>query len=252
FINLISYFKEFCFREQLECYCLSDVLLLHEGVRRFDEDCFASTGVRVFHESRTCASAAMKVFRRVFLTENTLAIEMKEAVKENQSRMALKYLSWLRHSTGEAIQDARNGGEYQILGTKYRVDGFVKVERGRSKVDEIFGDYYHACDCRYEDLHTVLGLSAYEIRSRDRKRLAAISVDHDVTVIRECEIRKMPKDDPNGLMASYYDNLDLQDPLKVEVSGGRTEVFKILYDCEDEEEIVYLDFCSLYPTCNKY
>lgn len=73
---------------------------------------------------------------------------------------------------------------------------------------QIFGDYYHAHECRYSDHQLILGRSAFEIRCRDSRRLAELSKDFDVEVIHECEIKKMLKSDP--IMQAYYNDLDLQ------------------------------------------
>lgn len=58
----------------------------------------------------------------------------------NYSKASLQWLRYIEFSSGQYIQHAENGGEYQIPGTRLRVDGYCK---NTNTVYEFHGDYWH-------------------------------------------------------------------------------------------------------------
>ncbi|CAB4006372.1 DNA polymerase [Paramuricea clavata] len=55
-------------------------------------------------------------------------------------------------------------------------------------------------------------------------------------------------------MKDFFDNFEVSEPLEPRHAffGGRTNATRLYYDVQPEEKIRYVDFCSLYPWCNKY
>jgi phosphoribosyl-AMP cyclohydrolase len=84
-----------------------------------------------------------------------------------------------------------------------------------------------------------------------RKRKELESMQIKVISISECEFDKMIKE--NAEMKEFVDKLDVPQRMKIRDSffGGRTSGFKLHYKCRNNEEIGYLDICSLYPFINK-
>jgi len=64
-------FDNFVFSEELKNYCVDDVALLKAGCMKFRASFLDATGVDPFNQI-TIASACMEVFRRNFLTANTI------------------------------------------------------------------------------------------------------------------------------------------------------------------------------------
>lgn len=58
----------------------------------------------------------------------------------NYSKASLQWLQYIEFSSGQYIQHAENGGEYQIPGTRLKLDGYCK---DTNTVYEFHGDYWH-------------------------------------------------------------------------------------------------------------
>ena len=65
--------ERFVFDEELSRYCEADVALLKEGCMKFRTSFLEATGVDPFRQI-TIASACMEVFRKNFLTANTIGM----------------------------------------------------------------------------------------------------------------------------------------------------------------------------------
>ena len=77
------------------------------------------------------------------------------------------------------------------------------------------------------------------------------SPNFNVVEIWEHQINQQLKD--NAEMKAYFDNFQVVKPLEPRDAfyGGRTNASKQFHKCQGEEKILYLDFTSLYPFCNK-
>ena len=55
-------------------------------------------------------------------------------------------------------------------------------------------------------------------------------------------------------MKELFDNYAISEPLEPRDAffGGPTNATRLLYETQPNEKIQYVDFCSLYPWCNKY
>ena len=70
--------------------------------------------------------------------------------------------------------------------------------------------------------------------------------------IWECEFRDELERNPE--MEDFVDNLELPEPLHPRDAffGGRTNAIKLHHVVEEDEQIKYVNVCSLYPYVNKY
>ena len=64
--------------------------------------------------------------------------------RDNYSKISIQWLEWLMEKSRQkgdpmVISHALNGGEYQIPGTNYRCDGFVKSPHGKGTIYEFYG-----------------------------------------------------------------------------------------------------------------
>ena len=55
-------------------------------------------------------------------------------------------------------------------------------------------------------------------------------------------------------MKEFFNNFAISEPLEPRnvFFGGRTNATLLFYETQSNEKIQYVDFCSLYPWCNKY
>ena len=67
-----------------------------------------------------------------------------------------------------------------------------------------------------------------------------------------CDIDRQLALDPE--MKVFFDNFEITEPLKPRQSlfGGRTNATRLFHQIAADEKVRYVDFCSLYPWCNKY
>ena len=70
------------------------------------------------------------------------------------SRKSVEWLDYIAETQSVDIQHARNGGEYIVPGTKYKVDGFCATT---NTVYEFHGDFWHGNPALYEshEVHPV-------------------------------------------------------------------------------------------------
>ena len=120
--------RPFNVKEELEAYCRNDVEVLMKVILEFRDKFMSMTGkngnnpVDPFADSITIAGAAMNTFRKLFLKPNKIGLIYN--TKHNQSKEALEWLMYLNDHDHQGIRHARNGGEYQIPGTNFKVDGY--------------------------------------------------------------------------------------------------------------------------------
>ncbi|XP_046569532.1 uncharacterized protein LOC124277858 [Haliotis rubra] len=175
--------------------------------------------------------------------------------KDQYSLISIQWLEWLIHSQHKHIQHALNEGEYQIPGTKYKVDGYC---RDSNIIYQFDGCLYHGCPTCYphDRDKTVLPhtkQSVSELYALTMKRNATIKQKgYELVTLWEHEFRQQLKTKPE--LKTYVATIDLQERLDPRDSffGGRTNASKLFYETEEKENILYMDFTSLYPWVNKY
>ncbi|XP_046582182.1 uncharacterized protein LOC124289622 [Haliotis rubra] len=175
--------------------------------------------------------------------------------KDQYSRVSIQWLEWLAHSKGIRIQHALNDGEFRIPGHKYSADGYC---RETNTIYQFDGCMFHGCRACYPHNRDTTVLprtqqSLSELYALTMKRNEFWkSQGYNLVTLWEHEftekVRSMPE------LKNFVEKLDLQERLDVRDSffGGRTNAIKLYYEASEDEEILYQDFTSLYPSVNKY
>ena len=114
----------FDFRRELIEYCISDVEILTQSCVKFRELLMSVGDVCPYMEACTIASTCNKVFRRKYLTPQTIGIIPKGGYRwtDNQSSVAVQWLLWEEQQRKINIVHAAKQPEVVLRGT--RVDGY--------------------------------------------------------------------------------------------------------------------------------
>ncbi|KAJ8039716.1 hypothetical protein HOLleu_13809 [Holothuria leucospilota] len=109
--------RVFHMEEEMRAYCRSDVDLLRQGCIQFRKLFIEETAVDPFKECFTIASTCMRVFRRNFLKEGTIAIVPHQGhnPRYKQSVKALKLFRWIEQEEGIVIQHARKVARSKLI-----------------------------------------------------------------------------------------------------------------------------------------
>jgi hypothetical protein len=252
---------------ELKRYCENDVFILMEACDRFKQLFREITGLDVFRESITIASACNKVFRKNFLKANQIPIIPQNGyrLRNNQSKVGLKWLYWLQHSRGlTALEHSGNGRERRLL-EKFFVDGFDPNggQNKTGKVYEMLGCYWHQCpNCYGTRAPTVSNVTkkgfepqnCMSIRYEETmNRINILKKHYEVEYIWECQFKEIRRSDA-------YKEFEKENKHLWEVGkliprdaffGGRTNNTKLYKKAENGEKIFYKDVTSLYPYINK-
>ncbi|CAB4025195.1 DNA polymerase [Paramuricea clavata] len=75
---------------------------------------------------------------------------------------------------------------------------------------------------------------------------------YNVVEIWTCDIERQLATEAE--IKDFFENFEISEPLEPchAFFGGRTNAVRLYHDIQPEEKIRYVDFCSLYPWCNKY
>ncbi|CAC5378304.1 unnamed protein product [Mytilus coruscus] len=152
------------------------------------------------------------------------------------------------------IQHAKRAGEKKLfINNKcYKVDGYYYDRENKMRnVYEFFGCYWHGCTKCYspeeickKDRNKKTMKELYD-QTKDRLKTIEDYLKPNVKIhtIWECEFdqQKYPEVDP------HLKPIDKRDAFY----GGRTETIQ-LYNNLSDLKGRYVDFCSLYPSVNKY
>ena len=247
---------QFDMQHELVTYCKSDVDILRKACIKFRELFIKMTdGVNPFENSITIASACMKVFRRNYLKEATIALIPAQGYnpEEKQSAIARQWLEWTSHSENLDIRHAFNRGEISV--GNYQLDGTYELEDGKKVALEFHGDFWHGCPKCYAraTVNTVNGKTMGELHQATIRKQQIIETQGYVyRCIWECEWKKQVASNPE--IASFVQNMNTKPPLNPRdaFNGGRTETFKLYHEATASDEISYVDYTSLYPYINKY
>ena len=135
------------------------------------------------------------------------------------------------------------------------VDGYDPITK---TVYEFQGCEYHGCKkCKPNNRHTKTfhhpDRTVEEIfQVTQRKTELLKQAGYTVIEQWECDFRKEMKQ--NEILQEQIEKMSWVSPLEPREAfyGGRTGMAKCHYQADEEEEILYEDFTSLYPTINKY
>ena len=170
----------------------------------------------------------------------------------NHSKKSIGWLEYQSSLLGRQIIHARNYGEQKIKcgDAHYLADGFDPLERACYL---FHGCFYHGHSCqtrKVKDKRT--GFYMRDLNDRTKKVEAAIKkAGYRLFTIYECEWDKIVSQSPE--IQNFLKKLDVPQRLRIRDAffGGRTSGFKLHHACEAQEEIHYVDVCSLYPYINK-
>lgn len=240
----------FNMREELLKYCQSDVILLRMGILRFIKFFKQNLRVNPVLEAVTLTSALMLGFRSRFLVKNTLGIvpiSNYSGGNKAQSKIGKMWLEYMNRKHNRAIMF-----EYKLPGVGVYADGFIPDTTNRTKgtVFEHYGCYWHSHAECYKNSYKTAGEKALWQRRREewQKRLdRVVGAGYKVISQWECEFRKLLKANPHlerdlkSSKAVMHSSLNPRDAL----FGGLVEAYKVYHQCDDNEQILSLDFNAI-------
>ena len=174
---------------------------------------------------------------------------------QQQSKVALEWLHVVNRDLNHQIVHAGNSEEVRLShgADNFLVDGYV---RETSTVYEFHGCFYHGCPTcfpnRYQKHPKHFGLTMHEVYAKTLQKTSKLR-QHGYTVVEkwECDFKNDVANNPT--IADFVETLKFTDPLEPRHSffGGRTNAVTLHAEAEEDEEIRYVDFTSLYPWVNK-
>ena len=249
----------FDFRKELLEYCISDVRLLKEGCLSFRKTIMNYTNannnaIDPFLETLTIASLSHKCYRQNFMPSKSIAIipEYGYNPKQRTSNKCIKWLRYYSEHNNVRIQHAKNGGEERC--GQYLLDG---ISHEKQIIFEFHGCLFHGCPKCYSSSswnrikQQTMG-TTYK-RHLDRIEFIKQNLpEFELIEIWECEFDALDKQDPD--FAAFIKKARVEVPLNPRdaLYGGRTNAFKLHFNCNDRQKIKYYDFTSLYPYVEKY
>ena len=244
----------FDWQATLESYCINDVFILRTACLKFRQLMIQHAGLDPFQKSVTLSSFANRVFRTLYLTENTIGI-VPQYNYQRQMNTSYKCISWLEY------ESQRLGLHIKHAGT---ADGETRIQNiscdGYCQHPEVLyfhmGCMWHACPSCYIDRDTYhpfhKHLTVGEVYKQSIKRIQPLlDAGYPVKVLWEHEWDDRYRDDRH--FRDFVDNMDLERHKFINprdsLYGGRTEIFKTLHTCDTDkgEMIRYIDVISLYP-----
>ncbi|KAJ8911928.1 hypothetical protein NQ315_016269 [Exocentrus adspersus] len=248
---------KFDLRKELIEYCISDVEILTEACRKFRQQMLQTGNVCPFTEACTIASCCNKVFRRNFLKPRSMGIIPKGGYRyrDNQSSIAIQWLVWEEKQQNIKIKHAARGKESTVQGVK--VDGYCAETK---QIYQFYGCYYHGCttcfrynrDAPMHDDSSQTLNTRYESTMAQAERLR--NMGYVLIEMWECRFRKQLQENPCLKQYTESHRMLAMEPLNPRDAfyGGRTGNTHEYYKCKDDEQIKYVDVCSLYPWVCKY
>ncbi len=240
----------FDFKKQLAMYCKNDVVLLREGCIKYRKEFIECTDVDPFG-CVTLAGCAMKVYKTLFLTKDTIALTPKNAYLNQYKAYSTPSIQWLEYIKATKNVDVHHAlihGEVKF--GPYHLDGYYEYNDDRIAL-EFLGCFWHGCNCRFNpsELNPVSKIPFGVLRRRSDNKLNVLRDTYNLKVVTiwECMWEKAKQNDPDvmAFMSNYSapERLNPRDSL----FGGRTNALKLYHKTGEDECVSYLDFTSLYP-----
>ncbi|XP_071948939.1 uncharacterized protein [Antedon mediterranea] len=204
----------------------------------------------------TIASACSYVFARNFLKPDSIAIFPPSNFEtiDNHSFMSMEWLSYESKRRGINIHHARNGGE-KVFGP-YKIDG---ASFDPNIIFEFMGCMFHGCKkCYRSDTKNpftgVTMADSYLTTIKKSEFLKQNFPQFEYVEIWEHEWKELKRSLPPLYRQEILDVPYIHPTLNPRDAffGGRTNAARLFYEANEDEEIHYVDFTSLYPYCNKY
>ncbi len=227
-------------------YCRQDVSILKQGCEIFKNMFIQTSKIDPF-EHITIASVCQKIY-----LQNDMPVK-SIAVIPNKSRQTMfkgqeEFLNYKSHELGRELKRQVRifAPAASSANSKKEVicDGY---DTETKTAYEFYGCYFHGCPMCYKTsffnkkLQSTMGSLLAKVKEKE-SRLKRWG--YNVVSIWECEWNKEKKSLPKHLWEYEDDMIDFRDAIK----GGRTEVFQTQAQSDDEMEINYYDYVSLYPS----
>lgn len=258
--------KQFNLAEELEKYCIQDVMVMLRGCLAFRKLYVTKFGVDPFSECLTIASTCLRVFKSNFLEPETLGVVAPMGYRSHdiQSVEAMEWLQWL------GINDLRYAGhpdgEMVLMGAK--VDGYDAATR---TVYQYHGCWYHGCTVCFPKYHAInvhLGVSYGDLNNQTARRTAQLREGGYKVIEMWSHVWEHMKSQREIEFPEWIKNREPLMPRKG-MSGGRTSaigLYAITHEASEARgdemtevdaelmlvtppcyRIRYIDVCSLYP-----
>ncbi|XP_033757420.1 uncharacterized protein LOC117339819 [Pecten maximus] len=184
---------------------------------------------------------------------------------DQYSKISIQWMEWLmekKRRQGEHchIRHALNGGEVQLKGTKYRLDGYEAPSEAHpgGTAYEFLGCLWLGCPQCYPNRSLQMPRTRqsvnqlYEQTAKKRRFIGSLGMRY--VAIWEHQFTKLLR--VNSEASTFVENLDIQGRLDPRDAffRGRTNAIKLKHSVAQGEKIhyVHVDFTSLYPFVNKY
>jgi hypothetical protein len=252
--------KPYNFKEELEAYCWSDIQLLSAGCLAYSRANIIGSkrdendpGICPFREKLTLASYCNLLFTRNYMPANKIAMmpACGYNAKSNMSRECDQWLKYLSETENINISHALNGGEKKI--GNFYVDGYCEENK---TIYDYHGCIFHGCCICYEDktFNPILQCKNSTLFNRTVKRaekIRELKPDYKYVEMWSHDWYELKK---NSDIVEILKKYEAAQPLYARdaLFGGRTNALKLYHKCRPGEKIRYIDYTSLYPSCQKY
>ena len=236
-------------------YCEMDVMVLAKVMMKFREICIREDRIDPIVEVLTLPSFCLKSYRMNHMPPDSIGVLPEGGYRpvQNQSTVACQWL-WMMKETGMITNwsDFRSvlhpEGEVTLLG-KFRVDGFDPVS---NTVYEFHGCIFHGCPTCFPRRRTRNPISHQTMEqlfsTTCSKTLHLRDAGYHVVEMWEHAFKSLLQTSKCPECPEWILNrapLNARDAMR----GGRCGPFSLWRKTEGEEKIRYVDFNSLYPSC---
>ncbi|XP_054156005.1 uncharacterized protein LOC128954450 [Oppia nitens] len=251
-----SFIGIWSFKQELITYCMNDCEILLQAIQKYRQTFKEITGLDPITRNFTLASVAMECFKANFLQEKQIA-NTPVCGYDNYKNKSDKERIWIEDiiKKDKILKNGLNIERNARLGSRYWPDG---LDREKKIVYEFFGCYYHGCVTCFplnrDEFKPNIGGTFNEKYNQCQQKIAyyerrgfkvEFEWEHDFDYAK---VYYRSTSDEVSNSNNYKKSIDIKDAF----FGGRTNNLRYNYVCKDDEEIKYLDFCSLYPYVLKY
>ena len=277
----------FDMRTLMQGYCMTDVLILAEGMMVFSREWMASRPVRSvaahlpMYNKLTLPGAVMEFFKNHYLGLRRLSLPITPVHGYNRrlkaSVIGTVWLNEREATDGQIEREQHIGTDFVFDGISYEDVFNEQTRRSERKIKcvyDFFGCLFHACECpegsrkNQEQIEqrppNAEGVSASVSRWLSpeclranvvRRKLFCDRMKLKYVAMKECTYKEDWSNRSPEARAKFREEYnrvkrELQVP-KVKhqkaMLGGRVEVFQLHCKCEPDEVIKALDVSGLYP-----
>ncbi len=261
--DMISSNTQYDLKKELIKYCENDVLILLNCIQVFRKIYKGVTSIDPITRCFTLASMGLEIFKAKILPAKTIGVTPIHGYKKHGtfSRIGNCWLDFQQKVLGSEIVR-------EIPIDNYFVDGYLAKT---NTVFEYNGCYYHCHHCVFPEKRdekvirkdgSIIDKTANEIfKSTVAKKNHLLKRGFNFVDEWDCTLKKRRKEDKlfDEYINSRYKQYSLIDKfggvsVKDSFFGGRTNNIKFYCDLTNNEngQILYYDFRSLYPTVLKY